>query len=465
MKVKIIQIILALFLTNFVFSQNTPEIKITYSKLLATYDFVKQLSNNYPDNQYKQVFKESEFNKKHYNDLINQLDTLNIYESYNFQGYPIGQKRPVMTKSLIERNLIHSKTITEFKKKTFGIIPNSELLPLSNIISEFEIVYNQLVFIPNENEFETKLDELKNYVAKANLSFFFEKGLTFYNADWDISIPIDIAIIPSIKENGFTATAFFNNAISEVPLKFKQNDVLFSVLMHEIYHSVYNEQSLELKQKIKTWFENNPSKNSQYAYLLLNEALATALGNGFVFEQLNGTTDKEDWYFNKYINLMAKEIYPLVKEYLDENKPIDKRFIDEYIAIYDRKFSVWLNELDNLLTNRYVITDNPNDFSFFRKNYRYSSISQSEVPLTQIALERMKTTPITKIIIVSSDHQNKLELIKNTFEELKNWKFNSKQEFAYPIDLKDKTKLIIINQQKSTIDKLFSENFKDKKLE
>lgn len=465
MKGKIILTIFALFLTSFVFSQNTPEIKITYSKLLATYDFVKQLSNNYPDNKYKQVFKESEFNKKHYNDLINQLDTLNIYESYNFQGYPIGQKRPVMTTSLIERNLINSKTITDFKKKTFGIIPNSELLPLSNIISEFEPVYNQLVFTPNQNEFETKLNELKDFVRKANLSFFFEKGLTFYNADWDVSIPIDIAIIPSIKENGFTATAFLNNAVSEVPLKFKQNDVLFSVLMHEIYHSVYNEQSLEFKQKIQTWFDSNPSKNSQYAYLLLNEALATALGNGFVFEQLNGTVDKEDWYFNKYINLMAKEIYPLVKEYLGQNKPIDKRFTDEYIAIYDKKFSDWLNELDNLLTNRYVITDNPSDFGFFRKNYRYSSIFQSEVPLTPIALERMKNTPITKIIIVSSDHQNKLELIKNTFEELQNWKFKSKQEFTYSIDLKDKTKLIIINQQKSTIDKLFSENFTEKKLE
>lgn len=465
MKGKIILAVFAWFLTSFVFSQLTPEIKITYSKLLATYDFVKQLSNNYPENKYQQLFKTSVFNTKHYSDLINQLDTLNVYESYDFQGYPIGQKRPVMTTSLIERNLINSNSVADFKKTTFGIIPNSELLPLSNIITEFEPVYNQLVFLPNKKEFETQLSELETFVTKANLSFFFEKGLTFYNADWDVSVPIDIAIIPSIKENGFTATAFLNNAVSEVPLNFKQNDVLFSVLMHEIYHSIYNEQSLELKQQIETWFKNNPSKNGQYAYLLLNEALATALGNGYVFEQLNGTVDKEDWYFNKYINLMAKEIYPMVTAYLDTNKPLDKRFVDEYIGIYDSKFSGWLNELDNLLTNRYVITDNPNDFNYFRKNYRYSSISQSEVPLTEIALERMKYTPITKVIIVSSDNQHKLELIKKTFEELKDWKFNSEEEFVYPIDLKDKTKLILINQRESDIDGLLGKNVKDKKLE
>lgn len=464
MKGKIILTILTLFLTNLIFSQNTPEIKIKYSKLLATYDFVKQLSDNYPDSKYKQVFKTSKFNTKHYIDLINQLDTLNIYESYSFQGYPVGQKQQVMTTSLIERNLINSNSITEFKKETFGIIPNSALLPFSNIIAEFEPIYNQLVYQANEKEFEIQLTELKNYVKKANLTFFFEKGLAFYNTEWDKSIPIDIAIIPSIKEEGFTASAFLNIAISEVPLNFKENDILFSVLMHEIYHSVYNEQSLEVKQKIEKWFNSNPSKNSQYAYLLLNEALATALGNGYVFEQLNGVLDTEDWYFNKYINLMAKEIYPLVKEYLDNNKPIDKKFVDEYIGIYDRKFSGWQNELDNLLVNRYIITDNPNDFNYFRKNYRYSSVYLSEVPLTQIALERMKKTPITKIIIVSSDHQNKLRLIKNTFDELKKWKFSLQKEFVYSTDLKDKTKLIIINQHKSTIDEIFNENFKDKKL-
>lgn len=465
MKIKTVFTLFILFLTNTIFAQNKPKIHITYSKLLSTYDFVKQLSDNYPDNKYKQIFKESTFNTDYYKDLINQLDTLNLHESYDFQGYPIGQKRPVMTTSLIQRNLINSESILDFKKTTFGIIPNSELLPLSNIISEFELVYNQLVYLPNKDEIEKKMEELKSFVNKTNLFLFFDKGLTFYNAKWDVSIPINIAIIPSIKENGFTATAFLNNAVSEVPLKFEHNDVLFSVLMHEIYHTIYDEQSLAFKQKIESWFKNNPSQNSQYAYLLLNEALATTLGNGYVYEQLNGTIDKEDWYFNKYINLMAKAIYPIVKVYLDNDKPMDKNFIDEYIDIYDKHFSAWTNELDNLLTNRYIITDNPDDFNYFRKNYRYSSNYQSEVPLTQSSLERMKSTPITKVIIVSSNNENKLEMIKSTFEELKNWKISAQKEFVHTINLEDKTKLIIINQLSSSIDELFNSNFKNKKLE
>jgi len=70
---------------------------------------------------------------------------------------------------------------------------------------------------------------------------------------------------------------------------------------------------------------------------------------------------------------MAKQIYPIVKEYLTQNKQIDKDFIDKYITSYDSNFSDWTNELDNLFTNRYVITDNADDLNYFNKNYRYSS--------------------------------------------------------------------------------------------
>src|SRR5690606_20735626 len=132
----------------------------------------------------------------------------------------------------------------------------------------------------------------------------------------------------------------------------------------EIYHNIYDGQPLELKQKIQFWFKNNNSQNSQYALLLLNEALATALGNGYVYEQLNGKPDESDWYNMKYINLMAKQMYPLVKEYISQKKSMDENFVDQYIALYDNHFSDWINELDNLFSNRFVIADNREELSF-----------------------------------------------------------------------------------------------------
>lgn len=454
MKGKFILLMGSLLLSGILQTTAQPQLTIKYAKLFATYDFVQRLSFHYPDNAYKQVFQNSSFNTQHYRDLITQFDTLNLYESYSFRGYPMGQKIPVMTTSIIQKNLIQASSVAEFKRMTFGIIPNSELIPLSNIIAEFETVYDELVYQPHKEKITIQMKDLENYVAQVNLVSFLEKGLNFYNAAWDSSIPIEISIIQTIHENGFTATAFMNQVMSELPINFKQYPVLFSVFMHEIYHIVYNEQSLATKLQIENWFHYHPSPHRQYAYLLLNEALATAFGNGYVYEQLNGEVDKDDWYFNKYINLMAKAIYPLVNEYADNNKPIDKRFVEEYIAVYDAQFAAWRNEWDHLFTYRFVISDHPDDIKYFRANYPYASFDLSEVPLDQGALERMKATPITKIVVVSDQHALQLKRIKSIFEELNTWEFNAQEEFVQVFDLKDKTRLFIINRHQSALKEL-----------
>jgi hypothetical protein len=61
----------------------------------------------------------------------------------------------------------------------------------------------------------------------------------------------------------------------------------------------------------------------------------------------------------------------------------------------------------------------------------------------------MKKTSLTKLIIISKNNEEKLNLLKKEFKELNNWKFNSENEFNYKILLEDKSQLIIINQKKS----------------
>lgn len=465
MKIRYLLICITLFVTgNTLFGQQTPKINIKYSKLLATYDFVQKLSDYYPDNKSKEIFKASKYNIPKYTDLLIQLDTLRIVESYHFQGYPSGQKSPVSTTALMERNLINASSIEEFKSLSFGIVPNTELFAFSAVLEQFEPVYESLIYLPNNEGFENKLMSLDDYVQSVHLADYFETGLKFYNAQWDYAVSIDIAIIPSISDGGFTANAFLNNAVSEVPLNFVHNDILFCVLMHEIFHNVYDWQSLEVKNNIESWFHSNPSPNSQYAYLLLNEALATAMGNGYIYEGLNGKLDKDSWYNNKYINQMAQAIYPMVKAYANTKKPIDKHFIDQYIKIYDEKFSDWTKELDHLLTYRYILTDDENDFSYFRRNFRYASQSAYGTPIDQNSLDKMRQRPITKIVIVSQENEEKLNWIKNTFPELKNWTYNAQKEFIDTIDLADKTKLIIVNCIHSSFQDLFEETFKNKQI-
>lgn len=227
-------------------------------------------------------------------------------------------------------------------------------------------------------------------------------------------------------------------------------------MLHETYHIIYNEESLEVKVQIDEAFKKNPSKYSNYAYLLMNEVLATALGNGYVYETLNGKPDANDWYFHKYIDLMARKIYPLVKEYIMAKRSIDKNFIDQYIHLYESNFPSWIDEPENIMSYRYVISENTNDFTTIRRKFRYRSMEENETEVSHSSIEKMKKTPLTKLIIVSKNNPQKLSLIKTEFTELKNWKYVSDKEFVHKILLGDKSKLIIVNQKKSTLDKLLA---------
>jgi hypothetical protein len=452
MKNRILTILFCAF-TTLTYAQK-PAFKIKYSEQLAVFTFMQNLSENYPENVFKTEFLKSKYNVEKYKKIISNFDKLSIYYSFPFEEYPYGSKKTMQTEDILKKNLIETENLNEFKVRSIGFIPNKTLNDLAKSISEFKPIYNEIIYNPNKEKFEKQLEEISKYSNEHNIENYFEMGLLFYNSDWDNSIPFEIAFYPLPNSKGFTAQAFCNNFVSAVQTDLKSYKDLFSVMLHETYHIIYDEQSLEIKTEIDTYFKESKSKCSNYAYQLMNEALATTLGNGYVYEKLDGKIDNKDWYNKKYINLMAKQIYPLINEYIVQKKPIDKNFIDNYIKLYEDNFPNFINELDNIMTYRYVISENEKDFNTINKMFRYRSRSEYETQLTESSIEKMQKTSLTKVIIVSKNNNDNLKLIKRKFKELKSWKFNSETEFNYKILLEDKSQLIIINQKKSTTEML-----------
>ena len=113
-------------------------------------------------------------------------------------------------------------------------------------------------------------------------------GLTFYNSFWDYEIPFDVSFYPQPNSKGYTAQAYYSNSISAMPTELKDFNALLAVVLQEIFHLLYDSQVLSFKNEIDSCFKANKSDVSVYVYLLMNEVLATALGNGYVYEKLNG---------------------------------------------------------------------------------------------------------------------------------------------------------------------------------
>ncbi|WP_427875311.1 hypothetical protein [Flavobacterium sp. MMS24-S5] len=446
-------LLIFLLLSSLSFGQN-PSFKIKYSEQLAVFVFLENLSDYYPDNVFKTEFQKSKYNIDKYKNVISKFEQLSISYSFRFEDFPYGSKKTMQTQDILKKNLIETDNLNDFKIRSAGMIPNKTLSDLGECISEFTPIYNELIYNPNKEKFEKQLDEIQKYSNDHEIENYFKTGLVFYNSSWDNSIPFVAAFYPLPNSKGFTASAFCNNFVSAIQTDLKSHKDLFSVMMHETYHIIYDEQSLEVKTEIDTYFKENKSTCSNYAYQLLNEVLATVLGNGYVYAELEGKVDSGDWYSNKYINLMAKQIYPLAKEYIDQKKPIDKNFIDSYIQLYEANFPNWINELDNIMTYRYVITENEKDFKVINKMFRYRSRTEYEDQITESSFEKMKHTPLTKMVIISKDSKEKIKLLKNKFKELKDWKANPDKEFAEMILLEDKSQLIIVNQKKTELETL-----------
>ncbi|MBL7934078.1 MAG: hypothetical protein JNL60_19395 [Bacteroidia bacterium] len=422
---------------------------------MAVYVYVEHLSAKHGDNAFKKKFQVSTFYNEKYKALLAQFDTLRLNYTYEFEQYPFSSKIPGMTEGLLKKCLVSSANLKDFKRKAIGIIPNSDLLQLSAILYDFQQVYRELVYQPVKAKFEKQLAEVTEFVKTKNISAYVDKGLFFYKSYWEESFPFEIAFYPLPYPEGFTAEAFYNTAVSGLRSDNKDYITLVSVMLHEIFHMLYDEQPVSVKRNISSWFAANPAPCGTYAYLLLNEALATALGNGYVFNSLAGKADEDDWYDRKYINDIAKKIYPLVSDYISQKKPIDEAFVNSYIKIYDENYGNWINELDNLMCYRYVLSDNMSDYDVIRNKYRYASYSQFEDQVNEYSLAKLQNTKLTKVVIVSKENEAKLALVKKQFPELKNWKYKAKQEFFYATQLDDKTQIIIINTLKSSTEKMF----------
>ena len=440
-------ILLFLFLSQApeIFSQ-TQQFNVRYSEPLAVYEFVGNLSANAPNNNFKKAYQHSEFDQDPYRRLLARFDSLAIDMSYEYPAYPYGQKIGGSTESLLRKELVNAADLKQFRQKALGVIPNADLQTLSDVLVAFEPVYRKLIYEPGRPAFENQLDRLRQLIDSVDVAAYFSKGLTVYNSSWDTSIPFQFVFYPMPKARGFRATAMYNIAISGVPADLTNYNKLLSVMLHEIFHIEYDEEPLAFKKHIEQWFVESPLKSSRYAYLLFNEAMATAMGNGYVYGRLNGIEDTAAWYNRKYTNLMAKKMYPLVRSYVLGGKPVDRPFIDSYIRLYDDNFGSWLTETGNILTDRYVLSDSAADFDVIDNNYPYRSMSQYETGLTSVTIEKMKRAPVTKIVIISKNNRHKISLLKQAFAELKSWTPAATRDFNYTVWLKDKTWLIVVNE-------------------
>jgi hypothetical protein len=98
---------------------------------------------------------------------------------------------------------------------------------------------------------------------------------------------------------------------------------VFGVLTHEICHALYQHRSRKTALALERFVRNVKDLDTKYAYLYLDESLATAIGNGLMVERLVGALPRDDWYQDEHVDFYAKSIASIVGSYISQGRTLD----------------------------------------------------------------------------------------------------------------------------------------------
>ena len=349
------------------------------------------------------------------------LEFKNIQTDYNYKREEFPERRQNRsTKDLIDIALVNSNTLDEFKNKIIGILPNSEQQKLVNVLKQTEKFYDNLLWNNNEQKLSNQKKELELYASKS--SEIFNKFQHFYNSSWTTDIPFIVTLYPIPGKRGnSTATPHANSLCVGVLTDEIRHIERIGVVLHEMCHVLYDEQTKEFQHEIEKWFDNNSSPYKQYAYNFFDEGLATALGNGWAFKNLSGSIDTSEWYDNEYINGFAKELYPLVEDYINNNQQIDKQFIDKSIELFAKKFPNSVSDYGILLNRVSIYSDAETDLeradlmNTIGEKFQLSNVNSSSPILDKTSLELLKNSTQTQLVIISKNHKDNFNALRKMF--------------------------------------------------
>jgi hypothetical protein len=438
----------------------TIRFEVQFSKPLAVFVFIQNINLMGRPNfdVYRTTFLKSEYNTPYYQSLLLSFKSITFNYSFNYNDIPY--KSGFEAVSILKRNLVTTSSLAEFKFRTIGLLPIAQVNQLIEILIAFTPVYEKLIYEAAKPKFDKQVIEIRNALEKKNIPVYFEEARKFYRSSWDTTIPLKIILYPLPLSQGFGATAYSDVAECAIPDSLREFSGVLSVLLHEASHLLYEEQPAATHFQLKEWIKKQPSRYNRFAELLVNESWATAIANGYFTEKLRDSLNPGSWYYQKYINLMAKAIFPQLKQYLQTGKAVDEVFVSHYVRIFHDSAGRWMYELPFLMTYRSVLSDNRSHFDTLDLLYRYGTEVNYYTGFTKESFSQLKDRPV-KFVIVSNDNATKLDYIKKEFAGLENWRPDADTDFTMSKLLNDKSVIIIFNLVTRSLVQQTKERVKD----
>ena len=221
------------------------------------------------------------------------------------------------------------------------------MLPYRGIASYLKVksktysLFKTLIWEPSLRSQKNEQEKLEVTIQNTKFEGLLKKTKFFYRSDLpeEVLFKVGFVPIPDSQINNKHTNAMNLRDIQVVPyLLSKGAEDSLEVIFHEFCHALYEGQSKETKEEIDNFYLNHSDPHSIFVYRYLNEALATAWGNGWYNETQYGQLSQKSWYAVNYIDELAKAYLPLIKFSIENGKTLDNTFMGKTIEYAKKTF-------------------------------------------------------------------------------------------------------------------------------
>lgn len=449
------------------FTQTTIGFQFKISKPYCIFNFLEAANGAHSTSSTLRKFiTEKTKDDQVFSKLVSDFGQIRLDYQFKRDELPDNRRQSRTTYDLIDIALVNSSAIPEFRDRIIGVLPNSELQKLIQVMKEMEVYYDRLIWNDNEAKLINQRIALEKYNIQCSESF--TKINHFYNSCWIMEVPFVVALYPIPGGSGnSTATPHANSLCVGVLTDETDHVGRIGVVLHEMCHVLYDEQSSEFQHKLESYFAENKSPYSQFAYNFFDEGLATGLGNGWAYNSLSGELDPNPWYNNEYINGFGKALYPLIEEYISNNRQIDREFVNKAIDLFAGAFPNSITDYGILLNRVSIYNDADNGpeidkvMNLVGSYFQMTSSNFSSPILDPTALKYLKTGNQTQLVVIDSNQEVNIKELKKIFPELSKVKIAPNKIYSF-FDSKKRPIIILYATDRANLDLLLKEMFTKK---
>jgi hypothetical protein len=246
------------------------------------------------------------------------------------------------------------------------IVAPTDLPRLESIIAHFEPRFSGWWRADAQNESERFRQTLQDKLDQKTVRGLIQSFARFYDTALPDDYPIYLNLFfrPASGNAHTNGTQFENHAVVEF-LPSEDAGLRLSVVIHELCHFFYTSGTDAHRRALSLSFANLQDPFSLAGWNILNEALATALGNGIAAETLldpavfkKRLESDRGFYNDAAIDAAAKAILPLLQNQMAAGKILyDPGFAGSYMSALEQKMPELLQMPARLLTELVIIHD------------------------------------------------------------------------------------------------------------